>query len=487
LIPDEGASNLKVLAVASEIFPIIKTGGLADVTGALPGALAPLGIEVRTLIPGYRSVMPKLVKPRTVHRFDDLFGGPASIRPTRIDELDLLVLDAPHLFDRDGGPYNAPGGADWPDNPQRFAALSQAAAAICRGALPKWQPHVVHAHDWQAGFVHAYLAYDGGAPFPGVFTIHNLAFQGYCGVDMLRPLGFPPESFTVDGLEFYGGLSPLKAGIRLATKITTVSPTYAAEITRPEDGQGLDGLLRTRFSDLSGITNGIDTTVWNPANDELLPHKFATPTARRRGRNKAALQAQFGLDPEPAALLFGIVSRLTGQKGIDLVLQAIPALLQLGAQLVVFGSGEAALEAGLTAAASRHPGRVAVRIGYDEALAHLLQAGTDALLVPSRFEPCGLTQLCAQRYGAIPVVSRVGGLADTVVDANPAALATGAGTGIQFLPVSVDGLTYALRRTAALWADQKVWANLQRNAMRAEVGWEAAASAYETLYREIRN
>jgi starch synthase len=453
----------------------------------LPRALTPLGIEVRTLIPGYRSVMPKLVRPRTVHSFENLFGGPARIRATTVDDLALLVLDAPHLYDRDGGPYNAPGGADWPDNPQRFAALSQAAAAICRGALPKWQPQIVHAHDWQAGFVHAYLAYDGGPPFPGVFTIHNLAFQGYCGADMLAPLGFPPESFTVDGLEFYGGLSPLKAGIRLAAKVTTVSPTYAAEITRPEDGQGLDGLLRTRFTDLSGIANGIDTAVWDPARDTLLPETFAKPAARRRGRNKAALQAQFGLDPEPATLLFGIVSRLTGQKGIDLVLQAIPALLELGAQLVVFGSGEPALEAGLVAAQSRYPGRVAVRIGYDEALAHLLQAGTDALLVPSRFEPCGLTQLCAQRYGAIPVVSRVGGLADTVVDANPAALAAGAGTGVQFLPVSVDGLTYALRRTAALWADKDVWARLQRNAMKADVGWSAPAAAYAALYREVTN
>jgi starch synthase len=447
--------------------------------------LAPLDVEVRTLVPGYRSVIAKLRHPRTVRSFEHLFGGPARIRAATVAGLALLVLDAPHLYDRDGGPYNAPDGTDWPDNPQRFAALSQAGAAICRGALGNWQPDVVHAHDWQAGFVHAYLAYDGSTPFPGVFTIHNLAFQGYCSAGLLGPLGFPSESFTVDGLEFYGGLSPLKAGIRLASKVTTVSPTYAAEITRPEDGQGLDGLLRTRAADLSGIANGIDTGVWDPAKDPLLPRNYATAVKRRGGHNKAALQAQFHLDAEPGTLLFGIVSRLTGQKGIDLVLQAIPDLLALGAQLVVFGSGERTLEAGLTAAAARHPGRVAVRIGYDEAVAHLLQAGADALLVPSRFEPCGLTQLCAQRYGAIPVVSRVGGLADTVIDANPAAISAGTGTGVQFLPVSVDGLVYALRRTAALWAEQETWARLQRNAMKADVGWSAPAAAYAALYRSL--
>jgi starch synthase len=476
---------MKVLAVASEIFPVIKTGGLADVTGALPGALAPLGIEVRTLIPGYRGVLGQLVRPRTVHSFESLMGGPARIRATMVAGLPLLVLDAPHLFDRDGGPYNAPGGADWADNPQRFAALCQAGAAVARGALGAWRPDVVHAHDWQAGFVPAYLAYDGGAPVPSVFTVHNLAFQGFCGAEMLGPLGFPASSFTVDGIEFYGGISPLKAGLRLADRLTTVSPTYAAEITRPEDGQGLDGLLRSRADVLFGIANGIDTGVWDPSKDALLPHRFAGVAARQRGRNKAVLQAQFGLEVAPDALLFGIVSRLTGQKGMDIVAAAVPELLGLGAQLVVFGSGEPALEAGLLAAAAAHPGRVAVRIGYDEGVAHLIQAGVDALLVPSRFEPCGLTQLCALRYGAIPVVSRVGGLADTVIDANPAAMAAGVATGVQFLPVSSAGLGYALRRAAALWADKAAWTRLQRNAMRSDVSWAAPAAAYAALYREL--
>ena len=475
---------MKVLAVASEVFPLVKTGGLADVTGALPGALAALGVEVRTLVPGYPGVMAALGRARTVQRFESLQGGPARVRAASVDGLALLVLDAPHLFAREGGPYGPPGG-EWPDNPQRFAALCQAAAAICRGGLGTWQPDIVHAHDWQAGFVPAYLAYDGGAPFPSVFTVHNLAFQGFCGAEMLPVLGFPPESFTVEALEFYGGISPLKAGLRLATRITTVSPTYAEEITRPADGQGLDGLLRSRSADLSGIPNGIDTTVWDPAKDMVLPHRFGGVVARRRGRNKAALQARFGLDAGPGTLLVGIVSRLTGQKGIDLVAEAVPALLALGAQLVVLGTGDTVLERRLGDSAAANPGRVAVQVGYDETVAHLIQAGSDALLVPSRFEPCGLTQLCAQRYGAVPVVARVGGLADTVIDANPAALAAGVATGVQFLPVTAEGLAGALRRTAALWADQAAWTRLQRNGMRADVGWAGPAAEYAALYRTI--
>lgn len=445
-----------------------------------------MGIEVRTLLPGYRAVMAALTsapaRARTLHTFDDLFGGPARIRAGTVGGLALLVLDAPHLYDRDGGPYNDRDGRDWPDNPQRFAALGRAAQAIARGALGAWRPDLVHSHDWQAGWTQAYLAFDGGPPMPSVFTVHNLAFQGWCEPSLLGPLGLPPESFTIEGVEFYGGISPLKAGLRLADRITTVSPTYANEIMRPAEGQGLDGLLRTRSADLSGIVNGIDTKEWNPATDALLPARFSHPAARRRGRNKAALQQRLGLLPEPGTLLFGIVSRLTGQKGIDLVLETLPELLSMGAQLAIVGSGDPALEQGIREAAARHPGRVGGHIGYDEALARLIQAGSDAVLVPSRYEPCGLVQLCALRYGAIPVVSRVGGLADTVIDANPAAQTAGVATGLQFLPVDASGLAVAIRRTAALWDDQSAWLRLQRNAMRADVGWSAAAAAFSRIF-----
>jgi len=477
---------IEILAVASEAYPLVKTGGLADVVGALPAALRPHGIRTRTLLPGYPAVLAAAADAPVQHRMA-LRGGEARLLAAQAGGLDLLIVDAPHLFDRPGTPYNNAAGQDWPDNPQRFAALGQAAAAIAHGALAGWRPDVVHAHDWQAGLAIAYLHY-GPRPRPAtVFTVHNLAFQGWTPGAMLAELGLPPESFDIEGVEFHGGISPLKAGLRLADRITTVSPTYASEITRPEHGQGMDGLLRSRVRQLSGIVNGIDTAVWNPAHDPLLPARYSGPHARQRGRNKAALQAALGLQAEPGALLYGIVSRLTGQKGIDLVLAALPGLLVAGAQLAVLGTGDPAIEAGLQAAAAAHPGRVGVRIGYDEALAHLVQAGSDALLVPSRFEPCGLTQLCALRYGAVPVVARVGGLADTVIDANPAAIEAGAATGVQFLPVDLDGLADALDRTAALWAAPADWSRLQRNGMRSEVGWTAPAARYARLYRDVLN
>lgn len=475
---------MRVLSVASEAYPLVKTGGLADVAGALPGALAAEGVEVRTLLPGYPAVLAALPRAKTVLTLQ-LMGGAARLRAGVAGGLQVLALDAPHLFDRPGGPYNAPDGSDWPDNPQRFAALCQAAASVALGSLGAWQPDVVHAHDWQAGFTAAYLAYGPRPAPPCVFTVHNLAFQGWCPAGLLGELGLPPESFTIEGVEFYGGISPLKAGLRLADRVTTVSPGYAAEITRPENGQGLDGLLRARGAALSGIVNGIDTGVWNPAADPLLPARYSGVHARRRGRNRAALLGAFGLDAVAEGPVFAVISRLTRQKGIDLVFEALPTLLELGGSLVVLGTGEAALEAAARRAQESHPGRVAVRIGYDEALAHLMQAGCDALLVPSRFEPCGLTQLCALRYGAVPVVARVGGLADTVVDGNPAALAAGVATGLQFLPVDGEGLGVALRRAVALYQDPAAWARLQRNAMRAEVGWAGPAASYAALYREV--
>ncbi len=474
---------LRVLAVASEVFPLVKTGGLADVVGALPAALTACDVEVRTLVPGYPAVLAALSRPRTLHRFDTLMGAPARLLSATVAGLPLLVLDAAHLYDRPGTPYDQPGGGAWSDNPERFAALCQAAVAITQGCAAPWQPDLVHAHDWQAGLVPAYLHYAGLPHPPTVLTVHNMAFPGWAPFDRLARLGLPPESFTIEGVEFFGGIGALKAGLRFADAITTVSPGYAAEIMQPEHGQGLDGLLRTRAAAVSGIVNGIDTTVWDPAADPLLPARYTGPHARRRGRNKAALQARFGLDPAPGALVFAIVSRLSHQKGIDLVLESLPTLIGLGAQLAVLGTGESELEQALRAAADRHPGQVAAEIGYDEALAHLVQAGCDALLVPSRFEPCGLTQLYALRYGAIPVVARVGGLSDTVIDANPAGLAAQVATGVQFLPVTGDGLRAALHRTAQLWADPEAWAHLQRNAMRAKVGWSAPAAAYAKLFR----
>jgi len=475
---------LRVLSVTSEIYPLVKTGGLADVAGALPAALAAQGVEVRSLVPGYPAVLAALHDPAVVHSVPDLYGGPARVLEGTAAGLSLFCIDAPHLYDRPGTPYGA-GGTDVPDNPQRFAALSQMAAAIGLGSAAGFAPDVVHGHDWQAGLALAYLHY-AGVPRPAtVMTVHNLAFQGRFPAALLAALGLPPASYDVEGVEFYGGIGFLKAGLRLADAVTTVSPTYAAEICTPEGGMGLDGLLRTRSGALQGILNGIDTTVWDPSADVHLAANFGVHRLRRRARNKAALQAHLGLAPEPATLLFGVVSRLTRQKGMDLLLDCLPALLGHGAQLAVLGAGDTGLQDGFAATAAAHPGQVGLLAGFDESLAHLIQAGCDALLVPSRFEPCGLIQLCALRYGALPVVAHVGGLVDTVIDANPAALGAEVATGVQFAPVTAAGLDHAIARTARLWQQPKLWTRTQRNAMRADFGWSRSAAEYAKLYRSL--
>jgi len=482
----------RVLSVTSEIYPLVKTGGLADVTGALPGALAPHSVEVRSLVPGYPAVLAALRDAEEVYAVPDLFGGEGRVLAGTAAGLDLFCIDAPHLFDRQGTPYGRGDGSDFPDNPQRFAALSHVAAEIGLGAVPQLVPDVIHGHDWHAGLIPAYLHYarrgHAGRQRPAtVMTVHNLAFQGRYPAELLGPLKLPPESYSIDGVEFYGGIGFLKAGLRFADAITTVSPTYAAEICTPEGGMGLDGLLRTRSAVLFGILNGIDTAVWNPASDPHLAANFGVHRLRRRMQNKAALQSRLGLTPDPGVLLFGVISRLTPQKGVDLLLAAVPALVVHGAQLAVLGSGELPLQDGLAAAAEAHPGRIGLLVGFDEDMAHLIQAGCDAILVPSRFEPCGLTQLCALRYGALPVVAHVGGLADTVIDANPAAEAAAVATGVQFAPVTQAGLEHAIARTARLWRRPKAWAAMQRNAMRADVGWNRPAAEYAALYRGLQH
>jgi starch synthase len=316
-------------------------------------------------------------------------------------------------------------------------------------------------------------------------TVHNLAFQGQFPATLLAELGLPPESMSLEGVEYYGGIGFLKAGLALADHITTVSPTYATEIRSSEGGMGLDGLLRLRASAVSGILNGIDTDVWDPAQDDRITATYDFKRIKARAVNKTALQAKLGLDLDPDALIFGVVSRLTWQKGMDLLHEALPRLVHRGAQLALLGAGDAKLEDGFTAAARAHEGRVAVVIGYDETVAHGIQAGADALLVPSRFEPCGLTQLCALRYGALPVVARTGGLADTVIDANEMALAAKAGTGVVFSPVTGDALTAAIERTATLWTDRTAWRGLQRRAMATDVSWARPAAKYAELYRSL--
>ncbi len=474
---------VSVLSVVSELFPLIKTGGLADVAAALPAALAAEDVQVCTLVPGYQAVLAALEDTSEAHGFADLYGGPARLLRGRAAGLDLMVLDAPHLYSRPGGPYQDPSGQDWPDNAWRFAALARAGAEVARGRAGSFIPDLVHAHEWQTGLLPAYLRVEGGPP--SVMTIHNLAFQGRFPAPVFATLGLPPSAWGIDGVEYYGGVGYLKAGIAMADAVTTVSPSYAAEIRTPEGGMGLDGLLRSRGNRLLGILNGIDTTVWDPAADALLPAQYSAARLTGRVVAKAVLQTRLELDVQADTLLFGVISRLTWQKGLDLLLEALPALLATGAQLAVLGAGEPGLVAGFAAAARTYPGRVGCLIGYNEGLAHLMQAGIDALLLPSRFEPCGLTQLCALRYGALPVVSRVGGLADTVVDANEMAAATGVGTGVVFAPPSRDMLESAMLRAASLWRDQGLWRRLQRNAMRTDVSWKRPAGRYAALFRDL--
>jgi starch synthase len=358
------------------------------------------------------------------------------------------------------------------------------AADIGLGAVPGWVPQAVHCHDWQTGLAPAYLALAGGGRPRTVMTIHNLAFTGQVPMALWRELGLPPEALGPDGVEFYQSIGFMKAGLFYADAISTVSPTYAAEIQTPAFGCGFDGLLRSRHADLHGILNGLDETVWDPWSDPQVTARFRKGHLRGKAKCKAALQTRLGLANQADTLLFGIVSRLTDQKGMDLVLETLPTLLAGGAQLAVLGTGDPAIEAAFRSAAAAHPGQVAAFLGYDEALSHQLVSGVNALLVPSRFEPCGLTQMMAMRYGALPVVSRVGGLADTVVDANEAALRAGVATGFVGDPTAA-GLDRSLQRALGLWADQSAWGQAQRAGMASEMGWDASAARYAEVLRGI--
>jgi len=468
---------IKVLSVTSECVPLVKTGGLADVAGALPGALIAKGIAVRTLIPGYPIVLEKVGKAKVVFKIANCFGGPARVLSAQHAGLDLLVLDAPHLFDREHGIYLDGTGNDWPDNIERFAALSRVAVDIAGGAISDWQPDVAHCHDWQAGLTPYYMKRDG-SDVRSVMTIHNIAFQGIAPAQKRVELGIAPKDFTPDGVEYFGNISTLKAGLVYADKLTTVSPTYARELMTPEFGMGMDGLLRHRQSDLTGILNGIDEAVWSPEVDE---HISTYKTSRGKAANKKALRVEFGL-PSSDGPLCVVISRLTEQKGFDLLLQSLPALLSRGGQLALLGSGDPALE---NAFASIDDPNVSVQIGYNEPLSHRMIAGADAILVPSRFEPCGLTQLYGLRYGTLPVVALTGGLADTVIPSTPASLAVEVATGVQFHPITGLALSGALTRLCDLFEQPKLWAKLQRNAMKQPVGWDVSAAAYATLYNDL--
>lgn len=474
---------MKVLSVTSELYPLVKTGGLADVAGALPLALKAYGIETKTLIPGYPAVMKAIRNPVKRAEFADLLGVQASLLEARHEGVDILVLDAPTLYERAGGPYVDPNSRDYADNWKRFAVLSKAGAEIATGAIADWQPDLVHAHDWQSALTPVFMRYGEAPERPSLMTIHNIAFQGQFPSEIFPELGLPAHAFW-EALEYYGTISYLKGGLVAAHAISTVSPSYAEEILTPAFGMGLEGVIASRTDDLYGIVNGIDATVWNPATDQHIPQTYASAALKKRQANRDALAARFSLDSDDGPI-FCVISRLTWQKGMDLLAEVTDTIVAAGAKLVILGSGDHALESSLLAAAARHKGRIGMVVGYDEPLSHLMQAGADAILIPSRFEPCGLTQLYGLRYGCVPVVARTGGLADTIIDANEAALTAQTATGIKFAPGSADALRSAIRRTVRLHASAKIWGQLQKQGMKCDVSWGRSAERYAELYQRL--
>ena len=477
---------MRVLYVASELYPLVKTGGLADVSAALPPALREIGVDVRLFLPGLPALRDGLVDLAPVARLGAAFGAPdvRVLRGTVADSgVPAYLLDAPVLFDRPGNPYTDAQGRDWPDNHRRFALLGWAAA---RFTDEDWTPDVVHAHDWHAGLAPAWLATRAGDRPASVFTVHNLAYQGLVPAPLYPELGLPARFFSVDGLEYHGQAGFMKAGLYYADRLTTVSPTYAGEIQGDAQGMGLQGLLAARRADLEGILNGVDYAVWNPATDPYLGATFAARDLAPKAVNKQALQQELGLEPVADAPLACVVSRLTYQKGLDLVAAALPGFVAEGGQLALLGAGDAALEQAFRQQAARYPGQVAVRIGYDEALSHRLIGSADMILVPSRSEPCGLTQLYGLRYATLPVVAHVGGLADTVVNRQPDTAQRHTATGFVFDHAAVFDFQDALAHAVAAYRRPSAWRFMQRTAMKQDFSWDRSARRYAELYASLR-
>ncbi|MGI9133643.1 MAG: glycogen synthase GlgA [Rhodoferax sp.] len=483
---------MKVLHAAAEVFPLVKTGGLADVLGALPQALAAAGADVRLVLPGLPAIQRGLQQRHLVCTIGAVFGA-GQVRlwlGTLADSgVTAYVVDAPYLYQREGGPYQAADGSEWPDNVQRFALLGWVAAHLAAGEFDAdWTPDLLHCHDWHAAMACAYVYCRPVKTVATVFTIHNLAYQGVFPVDDFHLLHLPSRLLVPGGLEYHGQFSFMKAGLKYAHRVTTVSPSYAREIATEEFGCGLDGVIRARGAHVCGILNGVDGAVWDPASDRLINANYSASALTGKARCKEALQLEMGLQRDARAPLLAVVSRLTAQKGLDLLLAALPALLQGGqgasAQLVIQGSGDPALEAAFTAAAKAHPGRVAVSLGYDEAQAHRVIAGADVMLVPSRFEPCGLTQLYALRYGTVPLVRQVGGLADTVVNATPVALQSGSATGFTFGAATASALAAALTEALHHYQEPAVWKPLVLRGMAQNFSWSSSAGHYLELYAE---
>ncbi len=470
---------MQILFATSEALPLIKTGGLADVSGALPAALRAIGVDCRLLLPGYPAVLGKLSYTRAVAHFDDLPGGVTARLLKSVQPgvgVPLYVVDAPALYARPGGPYQDANGLDHADNALRFAVFSQVAARLASLGSPlAWHPDILHCNDWQTGLAPAYLRLSGDLR-PTVMTVHNLAYQGIFPPHSLPMLHLPAHAFSIAGLEYYGNLSFLKAGLYYADRVTTVSPSYAEEIRSEPLGMGMQGLLAGKGEHLVGILNGIDTDAWNPATDPFIACTYTAGTLTDKAHCKRALRQELGLIEEDDAPLFGMIARMTPQKGMDLVLSIADELVGRGSQLAMLGTGDKDIEAAVRALAQRHAGRVAAFVGYDEGLSHRIEAGADVFLMPSRFEPCGLNQMYSLRYGTVPVVHATGGLRDTVEDGV---------TGFVFAPAEVDALRDALERVFELWRRPAQWQAMMRAGMQQDFSWRRSAAAYAALYQSL--
>ncbi len=480
-------AELKVLFVTSEVAPLIKTGGLADVSAALPAALRAIGVDVHILVPGYNQVMAQLAQHEVVATFDDLPGFPSSrLLSSKIaHNIPLLVLDCPSLYQRDGGPYQDVTGHDWADNALRFGLLSKVAAVLGSSTSPlDWHPDLVHCNDWQTGLTPAYLHFAKGA-VPSIIAIHNLAFQGIFPPAMVSQLGLPPSCFSINGVEYYGSMSFLKAGLFYADHITTVSPNYAKEIQQEELGFGLQGLLSMRRDDLTGMLNGIDTEEWNPATDPHLARQYSSSDLIGKAANKQALQKKLELNPDPDVPLLGVVSRFTHQKGLDLLLEIAPQLTELPAQLAILGNGDAHMQKAAHDLSHRYPGMIGAVIGFSEDMSHQIEAGADMFVMPSRFEPCGLNQLYSQRYGTPPIVHATGGLSDSVVDCTRATLNDGTASGFMFNGMTAENLFITIQRAIDLYRDKIKWKTLCKNCMAKNFNWHHSAEAYLAVYLKV--
>ncbi len=482
---------MRVLFVSSEIYPLIKTGGLADVSGALPQALKQLKVDIRLLLPAYKGILAQCKKPTLLGSLEVFSGMHCQLYETTLtnSKVPLILIEQASLFEREGGPYNNPQQEDWHDNALRFGLLSKVAALLSLpNNLLKWQPDIVHCNDWQTGLT-PYFMQRLHSPAKSCYSIHNLAYQGNFHADWRHTLGLDALDFQIEGYEFHGQLSFMKAGLHYANKLTTVSPHYATEIQTSQFGFGFEGLLQHRAKDLTGILNGIDTDEWNPETDPHLPAHYSKTQLENKALVKTALLKQFALPSQDNQPVLAVVSRLAHQKGLDMLLSIAPSLLKSGCKLVILGSGEYALEQGFLSLKNAYPKQVGVHIGYNEPLSHLIMAGADIFVMPSRFEPCGLNQLYGLRYGTISVVNRTGGLADSIQPYHVALPEidemNATSTGFVMDQPNAESLLVTLSNAMTIYAQSKRWEKLQKQAMRTDVSWENSAKRYILGYEDL--